>query len=67
MSCRFCIGGCPINNKFNCCYECDNHQQCIEDDEACSGMPETYKECNYYDKTPIKEVTNEKNYSTLSK
>lgn len=47
MSCKFCPLGCPINNKYDCCYECKEQENCKE---SCSGMPAEYKQCNYYEK-----------------
>lgn len=46
MSCKFCPLGCPINNKYDCCYECDEQEHC---EDKCSGMPESYKQCAYYE------------------
>lgn len=46
MSCKFLVLGCPIVKSDICCYECEKQDGC---NEACSGMPQEYKQCNYYD------------------
>lgn len=53
MSCKFLALGCPIVKSNICCYECKSKNEC---NESCSGMPQEYKQCNYYDDDKKEEV-----------